>query len=55
MATPIKETPILYGKDAIAFDKAMKEAETRKVPAKDYQRGKEIYERIGWIPQQEFT
>lgn len=31
MATPIKETPILTGKDASNFFKKMKEAETTKV------------------------
>ena len=46
MASPIKETPTLKGKEAIAFVKAMKEAEKRKVPAEDFQRGKAIYEKI---------
>jgi hypothetical protein len=46
MATPIKETPILEGKDAVEFEKSMREAEERKVPAEDFERGKEIYERV---------
>jgi hypothetical protein len=46
MARPIKETPILTGKNALAFDKAMKQADNRKVPAADYQRAKSIYEKL---------
>lgn len=33
MAKPIKETPILKGKDAVNFSQKMKEAENKKVSA----------------------
>lgn len=46
MAKPIKETPILKGKDAEKFEKALKEAETRKVSAEDYQRAQEAYNKL---------
>jgi 3'-phosphoadenosine 5'-phosphosulfate (PAPS) 3'-phosphatase len=46
MARSIKETPILTGKNALAFEKAMKQADNRKVPAADYQRAKSIYEQV---------
>jgi hypothetical protein len=43
MAIPIKETPILTGKDAERFSKIIKENETKKVPTEDYQRAQEAY------------
>ena len=47
MSLPIKETPVLTGKDAARFIKRMHEAETRK-PTKrdiaDYKRAKKVYE-----------
>jgi hypothetical protein len=46
MAQPIKETPILKGKDARAFDKEMIDAQKRKVPSEDYKRAKAIYELV---------
>ena len=38
MAKPIKETPILKGKDAVKFLQNMKEAETKKIPAEEIAR-----------------
>jgi hypothetical protein len=38
MAKPIKETPILKGKDAANFFQNMKEAETKKIPAEEIAR-----------------
>ncbi len=46
MDTPIKGTPILKGKDAAKFEESMRKAQDRKVPAKDYQRAKEVYIRV---------
>ena len=43
MATPIKETPVLTGKDAERFARIIKENENKKVPAEDYQRAKEAF------------
>jgi hypothetical protein len=38
MARPIKETPVLTGKDAERFEKEIKENENRRVSDSDYQR-----------------
>lgn len=46
MAIPIRETPILYGKDAERFLKRMKEAENNKLPKEEVERIKENYEKI---------
>lgn len=43
MARPIKETPILRGKDAERFNKIIKENESKKVSASDYERAKQAY------------
>lgn len=45
MATPIKETPILTGKDAERFIKRAKESEKgmHRVPKKDYDRAMKTY------------
>lgn len=43
MARPIKETPILRGKDAERFSRIIKENETKKVPAEDYERARKAY------------
>jgi len=46
MAKPIKDTPILYGKDSDRFLKEVKMNENRKIPDKDYQRAVEIYKKV---------
>lgn len=38
MATPIKDTPVLTGKDAINFDAWIKSNADRKVSREEYQR-----------------
>ena len=43
MARPIKETPILTGKDAERFQKIIKANEYKKVPASDYERAEKAY------------
>ena len=43
MATPIKETPVLYGKDSERFLKTIKENESKKVPREDYDRAMKVY------------
>lgn len=40
MATPIKDIPILCGKDAERFKKNMKEAETKKASKEEIERVK---------------
>ncbi len=46
MAKPIKETPILYGKDSDRFLKEIKENEKKKVPSEDYKRALDIYSKV---------
>lgn len=48
MATPIKETPILYGKDSDSFLKRAKEVEQgkHKVPREEYDRGMKLYRAV---------
>lgn len=46
MAKPIKETPILYGKDSDRFLKEVKENENKKVPAKEYKKAVSSYKKI---------
>lgn len=48
MARPIKETPILTGKDAVRFKKIIQENERRKVSASEIQKGRQAYERFGF-------
>ena len=46
MAKPIKETPILKGKDAVIFFQNMKEAENKKVSAAELSKIKTNAERL---------
>lgn len=46
MARPIKETPILYGKDSDRFLKEVRENETKKIPEEDYKRALKIYNKV---------
>ena len=43
MATPIKDTPILTGKDSKRFLKTVKANESKKVDQKDYKRAMKVY------------
>jgi len=43
MAKPIKEIPVLTGKDAKRFHKIIKENEHKKVSKQDYERAKKAY------------
>ena len=38
MARPVKETPILRGKDAERFEKAMRENEKKTITPEEYER-----------------
>ena len=49
MAHPIKETPVLKGKDAIAFLKAMKAAENKKVSPETKKRIQANFEKLNAI------
>lgn len=44
MALPIKETPILYGKEAEEFRRRMQNP--RSVSKEEYERAKKIYDEI---------
>ncbi len=48
MATPIKETPILYGEDAERFlrDAIENEKPENKVPQEEYDRALKAYEKL---------
>lgn len=48
MARPIKETPILKGKDAARFQEIVRRNETRKVDPSEFQKGKNAYEQFGF-------
>ncbi len=43
MALPIRETPILRGKDARRFAENARSAESRPVSKEDYERAKKTY------------
>lgn len=49
MATPIKETPILTGRDASNFFKKMKESETEKVSETELAKIKQNAQRLKTI------
>lgn len=46
MATPIKDTPVLTGKDARRFEAWMKENETKRVSPEEYERAMAVYRRV---------
>jgi hypothetical protein len=46
MARPVKDTPVLTGKDARRFEQALKRNETAKVPREEYERAIRTFARI---------
>jgi hypothetical protein len=46
MAIPIKETPVLKGKNAREFDHDIIANETRKVSSADFNRAQETYNKL---------
>ena len=50
MALPIKETPILRGKEAKKFIERMNSAHERKISKEEYEKAKEIYEKMKELP-----
>jgi hypothetical protein len=46
MALPIKETPVLKGRDAVRFIQRMQKAETDPVASKEFIRAKKIYDLV---------
>ncbi len=46
MARPIKETPILTGKNAARFEKDIKNNVNNKVPISQYERAVRVYQSV---------
>ena len=46
MAMPIKETPVLTGKDAARFEQIMKKNSEKKVPRADFDRAKAVFKNV---------
>lgn len=46
MSRPIKDTPVLYGKESDRFLKEVKENEFKKIPYEEFKRTQEIYQKI---------
>jgi hypothetical protein len=46
MALPIKETPILRGRDAERFAESARTATSNPVPKEDYERAMKVYKEI---------
>ncbi len=46
MAKPIKETPVLYGKDAERFSKKIKENKKKKISDAEYKKAVNNYNKI---------
>lgn len=46
MARPIKETPVLSGKDAKRFEQQVRDNEQRKVSESEYQRAIKTFENV---------
>lgn len=46
MAMPIRETPVLTGKEARMFVERMKDAHNHPVPIEEYKRAEEIYNKM---------
>ena len=49
MARPIKDTPVLSGKDSERFLRKAKQNESKKVPKKDYNRAIKTYKKMGKV------
>ena len=46
MARPVKDTPVLTGKDARRFEQILKRNETARVPREDYERALRTFGKI---------
>jgi len=46
MALPIKETPVLRGRDANRFVRSMCDAEKNPAPIEEYERARKVYDEI---------
>lgn len=46
MSRPIKDTPVLYGKESDRFLKEVKENESKKVPRKEFKKTQKIFKKI---------
>lgn len=46
MATKVKDTPVLKGKDAERFNRKMRETDKQSIPRKDYERMLATYKSV---------
>jgi hypothetical protein len=46
MARPVKETPVLTGREALQFEKAVKKNENQKVPREQYERAENFFKSV---------
>jgi len=46
MALPIMATPVLEGEDALRFYKELEENESKRIPAEEIRRGRDIFNAI---------
>jgi len=46
MAIPIKETPVLTGRDAQRFEERMRQVENQHVSGDDYRRARAVYDDV---------
>jgi hypothetical protein len=53
MATPIKDTPVLTGKDARNFEAWMKENEGKKVSPEEIEKSRAVFQRVTIIDKRE--
>lgn len=53
MATPIKDTPVLTGKDARRFEAWLKENEGKKISQEELERMRAIYRRVRIVDKQD--
>ena len=52
MALPVKDIPVLKGKDARRFEAILKANEGKKVPKAEYDRAKSVYDQVMKISPQ---
>lgn len=46
MAQPIKETPVLTGRDARRFEQDIKKNENKRISSKEFEKAKKIFEQV---------
>jgi hypothetical protein len=46
MAQPVKDIPVLTGKDAKRFEREVRENQHRKIPQKEYERAQAVFKNV---------